>query len=81
MTLSNRHPPVALHPVVRAWHLRRARKLARKLEVQTKRCDMLQTSELEYRNSYYTDQLRDAVCERVEIASAKKYHEDRAATV
>jgi len=62
-----------------AWHTKRALKLARKLEVKTAECSMLRVSERDYRDSYYGDLHRWAVCERIEIESKKKYHEDRAA--
>jgi len=62
----------------RTWNIWRARTLERKIEVNTKLCELLEKAEERYQDCYYTDQLHAAVCKRVELAAKKKSYDDRA---
>jgi len=60
------------------WHEWRARVYARKLLVQEGLVQVLMQAEKDYRNHYYTDKLHQAFCRKIELASAVKFHQDKA---
>jgi len=69
-----------LNRIMQSWHIRRAVTLTRKLEIQTKFCEMLRAADRRCQSFYYMDQLHLAECKLIKITWKKKYHSDRVTT-
>ncbi|MFA6204184.1 MAG: hypothetical protein WC710_13490 [Gallionella sp.] len=67
-----------MNDIICSWHAWRAAVAARKLSAQQALCDLLEKAESEYGSSYYTDRWHDAVCKRIQLASAFEYHSAKA---